>query len=65
MDFTVRLCASIFEVKSFTKSWLTTGLPLRGLESKRLARDGKSHDGSVFGTKQIGGICLEVESIGT
>jgi hypothetical protein len=24
-DFTVRLCASIFEVKSFTKSWLTTG----------------------------------------
>ena len=25
MDFTVRLCASIFEVKSFTKSWLTTG----------------------------------------
>src|SRR5260370_479879 len=22
--------------------------PLRGLESKRLARDGKSHDGSVF-----------------
>jgi hypothetical protein len=26
VDFTVRLCASIFEVKSFTKSWLTTGL---------------------------------------
>src|SRR5229473_688727 len=25
VDFTVRLCASIFEVKSFTKSWLTTG----------------------------------------
>jgi hypothetical protein len=22
--------------------------PLRGLEPKRLARDGKSHDGSVF-----------------
>src|SRR6266487_4163439 len=25
VDFTVRLCASIFEVKSFTKSWLTSG----------------------------------------
>src|SRR6266581_2014319 len=25
VDFTVRLCGSIFEVKSFTKSWLTTG----------------------------------------
>jgi hypothetical protein len=25
VDFTVRLCAVIFEVKSFTKSWLTTG----------------------------------------
>ena len=25
VDFTVRLCASIFEVKSFTRSWLTTG----------------------------------------
>src|SRR5438132_1956122 len=25
VDFTVRLCAGIFEVKSFTKSWLTTG----------------------------------------
>src|SRR5258708_13521576 len=25
VDFTVRLCASIFEAKSFTKSWLTTG----------------------------------------
>jgi hypothetical protein len=25
VDFTVRLCAAIFEVKSFTKSWLTTG----------------------------------------
>jgi hypothetical protein len=26
VDLTVRLCASIFEVKSFTKSWLTSGL---------------------------------------
>jgi hypothetical protein len=25
VDFTVRLCAAVFEVKSFTKSWLTTG----------------------------------------
>lgn len=25
VDFTVRQCAAIFEVKSFTKSWLTTG----------------------------------------
>ena len=25
VDFTVRLCGSIFEVKSFTRSWLTTG----------------------------------------
>ena len=25
VDFTVRLCGSIFEVKSFTKSWLTSG----------------------------------------
>lgn len=25
VDLTVRLCAAIFEVKSFTKSWLTTG----------------------------------------
>jgi hypothetical protein len=25
VDLTVRLCASIFEVKSFTKSWLTSG----------------------------------------
>jgi hypothetical protein len=25
VDFTVRLCAAFFEVKSFTKSWLTTG----------------------------------------
>ncbi len=25
VDFTVRLCAAAFEVKSFTKSWLTTG----------------------------------------
>jgi hypothetical protein len=25
VDFTVRLCAAIFEVRSFTKSWLTTG----------------------------------------
>jgi hypothetical protein len=25
VDYTVRLCAVIFEVKSFTKSWLTTG----------------------------------------
>jgi hypothetical protein len=25
VDFTVRLCAAIFEAKSFTKSWLTTG----------------------------------------
>ena len=25
VDFTVKLCAAIFEVKSFTKSWLTTG----------------------------------------
>jgi len=25
VDFTVRLCAAIFEVKSFTRSWLTTG----------------------------------------
>ena len=25
VDFTVRVCASIFEVKSFTKSWLTSG----------------------------------------
>ena len=25
VDLTVRLCAATFEVKSFTKSWLTTG----------------------------------------
>jgi hypothetical protein len=25
VDFTVRWCAAIFDVKSFTKSWLTTG----------------------------------------
>src|SRR6202171_3804118 len=25
VDFTVRLCAATFEVRSFTKSWLTTG----------------------------------------
>jgi hypothetical protein len=25
VDFTVRLCGSVFEVKSFTKSWLTSG----------------------------------------
>jgi hypothetical protein len=25
VDFTVRLCAAAFDVKSFTKSWLTTG----------------------------------------
>ena len=25
VDFTVRLCGSLFEVKSFTRSWLTTG----------------------------------------
>ncbi len=25
VDFTVRLCGSIFEVKSFTRSWLTSG----------------------------------------
>ncbi|PYK13042.1 MAG: hypothetical protein DME65_02815 [Verrucomicrobia bacterium] len=25
VDFTVRRCAAIFEVRSFTKSWLTTG----------------------------------------
>jgi len=25
VDYTVRLCAQVFEVKSFTRSWLTTG----------------------------------------
>src|SRR5262249_38194392 len=25
VDYSVRLCAAMFEVKSFTKSWLTTG----------------------------------------
>src|SRR4051812_11535813 len=25
VDYTVRFCAKIFEVKSFTRSWLTTG----------------------------------------
>jgi hypothetical protein len=25
IPFTVRLCGQIFEVKSFTRSWLTTG----------------------------------------
>ena len=40
--------------------------PLRGLESKRLARDGKSHDGLYSsGHKADRGYRLEVESIGT
>jgi hypothetical protein len=35
-------------------------------DRERLARDGKSHDGSVFkGHEADRGTCLEVESIGT
>jgi hypothetical protein len=36
VDLTVRLCAATFEVKSFTKSWLTAGLVReRGIEAYR------------------------------
>jgi hypothetical protein len=28
VDYTVRLCAAVFEVKSFTRAWLTTGFTI-------------------------------------